>query len=229
MIELINVSKSYAQTPVLENINLSIHNEEILVVLGSNGSGKTTLLKIIARLEKHDEGKSIYHNEKIKYGFVFQGHGNSLFPWKTVQNNFLLALESLKMEKKEKIEKVKKMLERLSLYEHRHKYPYQLSGGLSQLTAIGRSLVASPDILLLDEPFSSLDYHSRLRLRDKLLELHTDFKIPMIIVTHSPDDAIALAKRIVILSKNPSTITNIIENPKIKRDILDSYKGFLYE
>lgn len=229
MIELIDVSKAYAKKPILENINLFIPDGEILVIFGPNGCGKTTLLKIIAKLEKQDRGELIYDNEEMRCGFVFQHHNNSLFQWKTVQSNFFLALECLKIDKKEKIERVEKMLRRLNLLEHRHKYPYQLSGGLSQLAAIGRSLVASPDVLLLDEPFSSLDYHSRFRLRNKLLELHSDFGIPMVIVTHSPDDAIVLAKRVVVLSQDPSTVTAIIENPERESEILETCSGFLYE
>lgn len=216
MIKVIGLNKSYGTATILQNISFDIPDGQIIALFGPNGCGKTTLLKIIAGLDKQDSGeiKQLDKNDdgELSAGLVFQDHRFSLLPWMTIRGNIELALMTKVRSKQEREEKINQIISRLNLSRHQNKYPYQVSGGLSQLTAFGRALVLDPDIYLFDEPFSALDYQSALKLQQQFLALWEKDKKSTIIVTHSIDEAILLADQIVIFSGLPAKILDIIPN-----------------
>jgi NitT/TauT family transport system ATP-binding protein len=216
MIKVIGINKSYGTAAILQNISFDIPEGQIIALFGPNGCGKTTLLRIIAGLDKQDSGeiKQLDRGDDsdLSAGIVFQDHRFSLLPWMTIRKNIELALISKVKSKKEREEKVNQIINRLNLSRHQDKYPYQVSGGLSQLTAFGRALALNPDIYLFDEPFSALDYQSALKLQQQFLALWEKDKKSTIIVTHSIDEAILLADQIVIFSGLPAKILDIIPN-----------------
>jgi len=250
MISLQNVCKTFTnknqKNVILNNINFDLNDGELLAIIGPNGCGKTTLLKIIAGLEKQTDGKIKLHNNQphntLKCGFIFQEHKESLYPWKTVAKNIELALGK-KLKKQTKQQILQDILYKLNLDEHKHKYPYQISGGMAQLVAFGRAMALQPDIFLLDEPFSALDHYTSLKVQQKFLDIWQNIKTPTILVTHSIEEAVLLSDKIIILSNLPSKIISIIQNPlphprclehlsedefhKIKKRVLEKFTGFL--
>ncbi|MFA6548019.1 MAG: ABC transporter ATP-binding protein [Candidatus Magasanikbacteria bacterium] len=213
MLKIINATKSFGQTKILDGINFEIADNEIVAIVGPNGCGKSTLLKIIAGLEKLDNGEiktSKAGDEEIKTSLIFQDHRASLFPWKTIRGNIEFAIT--KMSNQDKKEKVDQILSKLNLAKHQNKFPYQLSGGMSQLVAFGRAIAQDPDIFLFDEPFSAMDYHAGLKLQQQFIDLMSLLQKPACIVTHSFDEAIFLADKIIILSTPPTKVIQILEN-----------------
>lgn len=217
-IEINNISKIFRHESknilVLDRIKLKIKDGEFLTIFGPNGCGKTTLLNIIADLEKPSDGSIKINNKPIgnaRVGFVFQNYQESLFPWRTVKGNVEIALESI-YKNKQNIEKISKSyIKEVGLLKFSNKYPYQLSGGMKQLVAIVRALAYNPDLFLMDEPFSALDYDNRISMEEKLLDLWTRHKKTVIFVSHDIDEAVFLADRVVILSKRPAKIKAIID------------------
>ncbi|MFH1292477.1 MAG: ABC transporter ATP-binding protein [bacterium] len=248
MISLRRISKQYydknGKIKILDNIGFDLGRNEIIAILGPNGCGKTTLLKIIAGLEEYTDGEIVVHAQtsyrSLKYGFIFQNHQNSLYPWKTVTKNIKFAIRDKSAYKNQITDGI---LKDLNLSQHKNKYPYQLSGGMAQLTAIGRALAMQPDIFLLDEPFSALDYQASLIIQQKFLNIWQKTNNPTILVTHSIEEAIYLSDRILILSNLPAQIIGEIRNPlprprqidhlgadlfnQIKKEVLQVIKGFL--
>lgn len=199
-----NIYKEYPNSKILDNINIKIQAGEFISVFGPNGCGKTTLLNILSGLDTDYSG-SINFKGKIKKGFIFQNTQDSLLPWKTIAEN--LKLDNKNIEK----EKLKKILEELNLWNFRDNYPYQLSGGMKQLLAIARSFIHGCNFLLLDEPFSSLDYYKALEIRETLLKLWEKEKPTVLFVSHDIDETIILSDKIILLSKRPAKIKEIIE------------------
>ena len=228
MIELKKIFKSYAATPVLKNISFNLERDKFTAIIGPNGCGKTTLLKIVAGWEQADQGALEFSTDgklaRPKFGFIFQEHKASLFPWLSVEKNIAFALKSAKIFNESsaaffdakkitlgKNELLEKILNDLNLQAYRKKFPYQLSGGIAQLTAIGRALAFQPDIFLLDEPFSQLDYYTSLKAQQLFINIWEKNKIPALLVTHSIEEAILLADKIIILSKKPAGIIQTID------------------
>ena len=213
-----NVSKSFSDvippTNVIDNINLKIKKGEFIAFFGPNGCGKTTLFKLISGLEEPSKGKILIDNKspnEIKKSFVFQDYRNSIFPWLTVRKNVEFGL-ALKNIKKENIRKISEhYLKKVNLWSFRDKYPYQLSGGMAQLVSIARAWATEPELLLLDEPFSSLDYQIALQMREELSKIWEEKKKTTIFISHELDEAIFLADRIVVLSPRPAKIEGIVE------------------
>lgn len=224
MLRVDNISKIFhgaqqSNITIIQNISFEAKPNEVTVIVGPNGCGKSTLLKIIAKLESPTTGTVLFNNRadcQLMIGMVFQNHYHSLFPWLTVSDNLDFALRTHTKDAKTRQEETSRLLDKLLLTEHKDKYPYQLSGGLSQLTALGRALALEPGIILMDEPFSALDYHTAMKLQAHFLVLREQINIPIIIVTHSLDDAILLSDKIILLSPQPSKIIQTIEN-KLER------------
>lgn len=217
---------------VLDKIEFQIKEGEFLTIFGPNGCGKTTLLNIIAGLEQPTQG-SIELNtskEETKVGFVFQSYQESLFPWKSVKGNIELALESRLRNRKERERISESYLKEVGLLNFANKYPYQLSGGMKQLVAIGRAFAYEPHFFLMDEPFSALDYDNRIMMEEKLLDLWTKHKKTVIFVSHDIDEAVFLSDKIVILSKRPAKVKAIIDvNLKRPRSIETRLENRFFE
>ena len=186
IIEIKNLRKYYhdknGETLAIDNISLEINKGDFISIIGTSGCGKSTLLSILAGLETKSEGIIKYNKKNFKIGYMLQK--DSLFPWRTVLENCLIGLEIEKAITKEKKEKVISLLEKYGLKEFINKYPSSLSGGMKQRVALIRTLAINPDILLLDEPLSALDYQTRLTLSDDLYKIIKEEKKTAIMVTH---------------------------------------------
>lgn len=200
MLSLKNISFSYdGKHQVLEDVSFDVKQGEIIAILGSSGSGKSTLLNIIAGLEFPTGGKTMLNDvditnlecEKRKIGLIFQDY--ALFPHLTVEKNVAFSLK----DKKDKI--VEEMLGLVKMSSYKKRYPYELSGGEQQRVAIARSLVAQPQVLLLDEPFSNLDANLKKQVRTEIKEILKHSGTTAILVTHDIEDAYDLASAIVYL------------------------------
>ncbi|MGI6095488.1 MAG: ABC transporter ATP-binding protein [Lachnospiraceae bacterium] len=199
-----DVSYAYAQEDVLKNMNLTIEEGEFLCILGHSGCGKSTLLHLLAGLIKPRKGQILKDGKPLTgpgtdRGVVFQNY--SLFPWMTVEKNVIFAVEKTGRFTKEKSrQRAHEFLTRTEMEEHKKKYPYQLSGGMRQRTAIARALAMDADILLLDEPFGALDTKIRAELQRLLKDLWSrGEKKTVIFVTHDLEEAMILASRIVFI------------------------------
>ncbi len=217
MIELANVKKTFThknqpQTKVLADINLSVKAGEFVTVFGPNGSGKTTLLNIVSGLEKTGDGEVLIDGktpEQAKVGFVFQNYNESLFPWLTVAENIAFPLQIEKVAPENQKQIVEHLLGKVGLLDLKDKYIYELSGGQRQLVSICRAMSYKPDILLMDEPFSALDYSTTRKMELELLKIWQENKITTLFVSHDVDEAILLADRVVVLSPRPGKVKEI--------------------
>ncbi len=220
-----NFHKKGETIRVIDNLNLDIKEDEFVAFFGPNGCGKTTLLYLITNIYKPDKGKIRIKPERRKMGFVFQNYSESLLPWRTVSKNvgFGLEVEKVQAKKKEKI--VNDVLKKLHLKEYKNHYPYQLSGGLNQLTAIARAIAYDPDFFILDEPFSSLDYQTTRKIWLEFLKVWNATKKTTLFVSHSVDEAVFLADRVVILSKRPCKIIGEVKINLPRPRNLDMLKG----
>ncbi len=208
VLNLKNVSKTFytelGELKVLDNINLEIEDQEIVAIVGPSGSGKSTILNIIAKLLQPTKGEV---EVKGDIGYMFQK--DQLFEWRTVLRNVLLGLEIKKQVNNDTKEDVKKMLQKYDLLEFCNNYPHELSGGMRQRIALIRTLVTRPNLLLLDEPFSALDYQTRIKVSDDVYNMIKSEKLTAILVTHDISEAIAIADKVIVLSKRPARIKNI--------------------
>lgn len=199
-------------TNAIKEISFNIYEGDFLTVFGPNGSGKTTLLNIIAKIEEPTTGDVKYNSRlSLKIGYVFQNYDESLLPWRTVDENIRLPFEkdtSLSLNAKERVEKVVRLLK---LEQYRDKYPYMLSGGKKQLTALARALVIEPDLVIMDEPFSSLDFDTTTEMEQLVMKIWKKLKITILFVSHDIDEAILLADKVIILSHRPSVISETVE------------------
>lgn len=224
--KLNNISKIYNeksdnQLTVLKDFNLEIRENEFLCIVGPSGCGKSTLLRILAGLEFPTEGEIYYRDQILKnpikdIGMVFQNY--SLMPWLNVEDNIALGLKFQKMSKKEREKTVTEHLEKIGLSKFSHSKPYELSGGMQQRVAIARSLANNPDVLLMDEPFGALDAYTRIQLQKELLRIWGNQKKTIVFITHSVDEAVYLADRIILMSKNKGSIAidTHVDIPRIR-------------
>ncbi|WP_292487911.1 ABC transporter ATP-binding protein [Methanohalobium sp.] len=208
------INREGYKTQALKDLNLEIKDKEFVCIIGPSGCGKTTLLRIIAGLENPSSGKVTLDGEKItkpdpKRGMVFQEY--SLFPWRTVIRNITFGPEMQGMDKNKSEEIAEEYLKLVGLEQFKNSYPYELSGGMRQRVAIARALANDPEVLLMDEPFGSLDAQTRNVLQSELLDIWEKKQITIAFVTHSVDEAVFLADKIVMLTSRPGKITNIID------------------
>ncbi len=206
--------KEGQSTLALDNVDLEVRDKEFVCFIGPSGCGKTTLLRIIAGLELPDSGTITLDGEDIslpdsKRGMVFQEY--SLFPWQTVLQNITFGPRMKGMEKQKALELAQKYLELVGLEQFRDSYPHELSGGMRQRVAIARALANEPSVLLMDEPFGALDAQTRNLLQNELLQVWEKNQITILFVTHSVDEAVFLADRIVVLSARPGRVKETIE------------------
>ena len=196
-----------SEIPAIKDLNLNIKEGEFVAIVGPSGCGKTTLLSILCSLEEKSQGEIIYTQGKQKMGYMLQN--DTLFPWLNILDNTLLGLKIEKNITKENIQKVTKLLETYGLKDFIKKYPNNLSGGMRQRVALIRTLATNPDILLLDEPFSALDYQTRLAVSDDVWKIIKKEKKTTIMITHDIAEAISMADRIIVLTNRPSKVKRI--------------------
>jgi len=205
-IKIEGLSHTIKEKNVLRNINLELEKDKIACLLGPSGSGKTTLLKLIAGLEKVQKGKIFFKDklvssknthlktEQRKIGFLFQDY--ALFPHLTVKKNLQFAIKNKKTS-----HDISEIMEVIKLSSSLNKYPHELSGGEQQRVALARSIIARPNLLLLDEPFSSLDLNLKEEVRDDTLHLLQKSNISVLVVTHDPFEAMFISNKIYIMTK----------------------------
>lgn len=207
----------------LEDISLSIDKGEFISILGPSGCGKSTLLSIIAGLltpahgTLHLDGEPLSASHKQEIGYMLQQ--DYLFPWKTIKENILLGLKLQKQPQPELEIRTLKLLNEIGLSDTENLFPNQLSGGMRQRVALVRTLATNPKVLLLDEPFSALDYVTKLKLEDLVFSTLKTFRKTVILVTHDIGEAIAMSDRIVLFSANPGKVFRTYEVPKEMRNI----------
>lgn len=204
-LEIHGLSKSYRingkEIPAVADLDLHVKNGTFLSVVGKSGCGKTTLLRLICGLEKPDNGTIHFtgeDNRKKRVSIVFQEP--RLMPWLTVRQNMAFALV-MEKKRKETDSIIDNFLEMLGLQDFQHAYPGQISGGMAQRTALGRTLCFNPDIILMDEPFGALDAFTRRNLQEELVEIFLKQKKTVVFVTHDVDEAVLLSQGILIMDR----------------------------
>lgn len=195
------------EVTAIEDITLEVKDQEFISIVGPSGCGKSTLLSILAGLDSKSSGNLFFKNDNPKIGYMLQK--DSLFPWRTILENCYLGLEINHNLNNESKKKVLKLLHTYGLGDFINKYPSSLSGGMRQRVALIRTLATDPDILLLDEPFSALDYQTRLALSDDIYHIIKQENKTAIMVTHDLAEAISMSDRIIVLSKRPAKIKKI--------------------
>ncbi len=204
-----NISKKYhtlkEEIPALEKINLDIYQGDFVALVGPSGCGKSTLLSILNNQEPPTTGTIDYHDKVI--GYMLQN--DALFEWLTVLDNCLLGLKIKNKLTIENKEYVLKLLNKYGLKDFIYHYPDSLSGGMRQRVALIRTLALKPDILLMDEPFSALDFQSRIKISSDVYKILKEENKTLILVTHDIAEAITLCSKVVVLSKRPASIKNI--------------------
>ena len=216
VLEVEDVTKTFvidkSRIPVLEKVDFSVGNDEFVCLVGPSGCGKSTLLRVMAGLEKADSGKVLFHGQPIvqpthKISMVFQLFG--LLPWKTALENVEVPLEVLGTPKKDRVNVSKEYLKMVGLEGFENTYPHDLSGGMKQRVGIARALALKPDVLLVDEPFSSLDELTAKTLRELVLSLWRTPGMPpnsMLMVSHNVEEAVYMADRVIVMTPRPGKI-----------------------
>lgn len=208
-----DLSKTYytkqKEILAIKNLTFNIKENSIVAIIGPSGCGKSTLLNIIGNLEDKTSGDIIFKENKNNIGYMFQT--DCLFPWLTILDNCLLGLKIKKELTEEKKKYVIKLLKTYGLKDFIYSYPANLSGGMRQRVALIRTLATNPDILLLDEPFSALDFETRQLVSDDVYKIIKKEHKTTIIITHNIEEAIAFADKVIVLSKRPATIKKIFD------------------
>lgn len=206
MLRVEHLSKRYGDVEAIADVSFSVEEGELVCVVGPSGCGKTTLLKCISGLLEPTAGSIAVAGERGKMALVFQEYSRSLFPWMTVRQNVAFPL---KRNKKSPL--VAETLAAVGLQDAVDRYPWQLSGGMQQRVAIARALAYEPEILLMDEPFASVDAQTRADLEDLVMEVRGRYGVTIVFVTHDIDESVYLSDRIVVLSASPTTVREVLE------------------
>ncbi|HEX7382399.1 MAG TPA: ABC transporter ATP-binding protein [Nevskiaceae bacterium] len=215
-----SLSKTYGtgETAVqaIADITFEVYPREFVCIVGPSGAGKTTFLKCMSGLLQRTSGTIEFEGKPISgtpehLALVFQEYGRSLMPWLTVERNVMLPLRGKGMEKSERLSRVRDSLEAVGLGHAAKRYPWQLSGGMQQRVAIARALAYRPHVLLMDEPFASVDAQTRMDLEDLVLAIRKQFGITIIFVTHDIEESIYLGDRVAVLTHSPTKVRRIVD------------------
>lgn len=211
ILKIRNLSKTYyslkGEVKAIDNFSLDINDGDYISIIGSSGCGKSTILNALSSLDKDYDGSIQFRDNNVKVGYMLQE--DSLFDWLTVYENAILGLKIKHLLNEENIKYVNNLLIKYGLKDFVNKYPKSLSGGMRQRVALIRTLAIKPDILLLDEPFSALDYQTRLKVSDDVYRIIKEENKTVIMVTHDIAEAISMSDKVVVLSKRPCKIKNI--------------------
>ncbi|MEV3858219.1 ABC transporter ATP-binding protein [Streptomyces sp. NPDC050095] len=225
MLRLDSVSQSYGERRVLHDVSLTVPDGQLLCVVGPSGCGKSTLLRTVAGLLPVRAGTVTVDGTVVtgvpdRLAVVFQDYGRSLLPWLTVRDNVALPLRRQGLRRAERHAAAERILERVGLRTSTRSHPWQLSGGMQQRVAIARALVVRPSLLLMDEPFGSLDAQTREDLEDLLLEVHRTDGTTIVFVTHDIDESVYVGDRVVVLSPGPDSrvVRDLAVELPVKRD-----------
>jgi NitT/TauT family transport system ATP-binding protein len=215
LLEIDNLTHVYGEGPTrhhaIEGLNLSVAEGELLCIVGPSGCGKSTLLRSIAGLIKPTGGAIKVQGELVRQtpanlAVVFQDYSRSLFPWMSVADNVALPLRRKDMTKQQRREAAHEALESVGLAEAGRKYPFQLSGGMQQRVSIARALAYRPALMLMDEPFGSVDAQTREDLEDLVLKVRGHHQMTIVLITHDIDESVYVGDRVVVLSKAPAHV-----------------------
>lgn len=228
-LDIQDVSKAYDGATVLDSVSLRVPENEFLVLLGPSGCGKSTLLRIVDGIDKPTTGRVMMDGQDVtgitghRRGMVFQSF--ELFAWRTVLANVAFGLEVAGVNRAERLDIARRYVELVGLSGFANHYPHQLSGGMQQRVGIARALAIDPTVLLMDEPYGALDVQTRDLLQDELLTIWEQQRKTVMFVTHSIEEALYLADRIVVMSPRPGRVQEVIEvpfarprHPEIKSD-----------
>ncbi|MGO2110489.1 MAG: ABC transporter ATP-binding protein [Pseudoclavibacter sp.] len=198
------------------NIDFSVAEGSFVSIVGPSGSGKTTLLRCVSGLMKPSKGSVMLAGEPVDgvprdLALVFQDYSRSLFPWRTVERNIAFVLDKSAMSADERKQRIAEVLQAVGLENSGGKYPWQLSGGMQQRVAIARALAYRPKIMLMDEPFASVDAQTRAELEDLMLTVRDRFGMTILFVTHDIDESVYLSDHVLVMSKSPSVIVAKID------------------
>ena len=210
MLHVEHLKKSYGTVEAIGDVSFDVSAGELVCVVGPSGCGKTTLLKCISGLLEPTAG-TVRADGNL--ALVFQEYSRSLFPWMTVRQNVAFPLRRKKMDKREARALVEQSLASVGLEHTLNRYPWQLSGGMQQRVAIARALAFKPQILLMDEPFASVDAQTRADLEDLVLEVRRNYEVTIVFVTHDIDESVYLSDRIVVLGPSPTSVQEVLEVP----------------
>jgi NitT/TauT family transport system ATP-binding protein len=215
MLSIENLEVKYENTVALSNFSLAVKRGEIYSLIGPSGCGKSTLLKVLCGIIKNHKGRMAFNDKvfspkDVTIGYVPQQYG--LLEWKTVQDNIFLPYK-LNPDKKLNELEVSEVIASLEIEDLRCRYPSQLSGGQKQRVALARAFISQPDILLMDEPFSSLDTFTSEASQRLFLRLWEKYKVTTLFITHNIHEAVSIGEHIIVMSKSPGKIIHQIENP----------------
>lgn len=202
----------------IDEVSFEVDKGEFVCIVGPSGAGKTTLLRCISGLAAPSAGSVVFEGRPLsdvpeQLGLVFQDYSRSLYPWLTNGDNVALPLSARGISRAERATRVAESLHSVGLGHVEKKYPWELSGGMQQRVAIARALSYRPELLLMDEPFASVDAQTRFDLEDLILRVRRELGITVVLVTHDIDEAIYLSDRIVVLSKSPSAVREVVDVP----------------
>jgi NitT/TauT family transport system ATP-binding protein len=222
ILEIKELGKTYGTGPrathAVGRVTFDVEEREFVCVVGPSGCGKTTLLKGIGGLLEPTRGEVLVNGQRVtepppETALVFQEYGRSLMPWTSVRSNVLLPLRHKKLDRAERGRLVEEAVEAVGLTRFLDHYPWQLSGGMQQRVAIARALAYQPAILLMDEPFASVDAQTRGDLEDLILRVREEFGITILFVTHDIDESVYLADRVIVLTHSPTEVKEIVPVP----------------
>ncbi len=207
------LDKSFAGQPLYQNLNLDLPKGKIVSIFGPNGCGKSTLMNMIAGLIPVDHGQILFDGKTLaetKIGYVFQNYRDALFPWLTAWQNIAYPLKRQGMKMVAVRQRVAELATMFDIRFDLQRYPYELSGGQQQTVCIMRALATQPEVMFLDEPFSALDFEMTLFIRDKLQQVQLATGVTMLIVSHDLEDAVFLADEILLLTRRPTRVAEIV-------------------